>query len=102
MPYGRRLAPGMLFCGSDHAQAAARITYGIHTRGITVITGEVGVGKTVAARAAIDRAEPARHHLIHIPDPTVGARGTHHQVVAALGGKPSFHNAALVPKPATR
>jgi len=98
MPHGRGLAPGMLFHSSDHAQAAARIAYGIHTRGITVITGEVGVGKTVAARAAIDRAEPARHHLVYIPDPTVGARGIHHHLVVALGGKPSFHNAALVPQ----
>jgi type II secretory pathway predicted ATPase ExeA len=58
----------------------------------------VGVGKTVAARAAIDRAEPARHHLIYIPDPTVAARGIYHHVVTALGGRPSFHNAALVPQ----
>jgi type II secretory pathway predicted ATPase ExeA len=58
----------------------------------------VGVGKTVAARAAIDRAEPARHHLIYIPDPTVGARGIYHHIVSALGGRPSFHNAALVPQ----
>ncbi len=63
-----------------------------------MITGEVGVGKTVAARAAIDRAEPARHHLIYIPDPTVGARGIYHHIVTALGGEPSFHNAALVPQ----
>lgn len=98
MPYGRGLAPGMLFHSSDHAQAAARIAYGIGTRGITVITGEVGVGKTVAARAAIGRTEPARHHLIYIPDPTVGARGIYHHLVLALGGKPSFHNAALVPQ----
>lgn len=98
MPYGRALAPGMLFHSSDHAHAAARIAYGIATRGITVITGEVGVGKTVAARAAINHAEPARHHLIYIPDPTVGARGIYHHLVTALGGKPSFHNAALVPQ----
>jgi type II secretory pathway predicted ATPase ExeA len=98
MPYGRNLAPGMLFHYTDHAQAAARIAYGIDTRGITVITGEVGVGKTVAARAAIARAEPARHHLIYIPDPTVGARGIYHHIVVALGGRPSFHNAALVPQ----
>jgi type II secretory pathway predicted ATPase ExeA len=98
MPYGRGLAPGMLFHSGDHAQAAARISYGIATRGITVITGEVGVGKTVAARAAICRAEPARHHPIYIPDPTVGARGIYHHVVTALGGKPSFHNASLVPQ----
>ncbi len=98
MPFGRGLAPGMLFRSHDHSQAVARISYGITSRGITVITGEVGVGKTVAARAAIDRAEPARYHLIYIPDPTVGARGLYHHVVTALGGKPSFHNAALVPQ----
>ena len=44
MPFGRGLAPGMLFRSSDHTQAAARIGYGIATRGITVITGEVGPG----------------------------------------------------------
>jgi type II secretory pathway predicted ATPase ExeA len=98
MPFGRGLAPGMLFRSTDHAQTVARIAYGITSRGITVVTGEVGIGKTVAARAAIDRAEPARHHLIYIPDPTVGARGIYHHVVTALGGKPSFHNAALVPQ----
>src|SRR4249920_213074 len=102
MPYGRGLAPGMLFSSSDHAQAAARIAYGIATRGITVITGEVGVGKTVAARAALGRTEPARHHLIYIPDPTVGARGIYHHLVLALGGKPSFHNAALATEHAER
>jgi type II secretory pathway predicted ATPase ExeA len=98
MPFGRALAPGMLFGSHDHAQAVARIGYGITSRGITVITGEVGVGKTVAARAAIHRAEPARYHLIYIPDPTVGARGIYHHVVTALGGRPSFHTAALVPQ----
>jgi type II secretory pathway predicted ATPase ExeA len=98
MPFGRNLSPGMLFASADHNQAVARIGYGIATRGITVITGEVGVGKTVAARAAIDRAEPARHHLIYIPDPTVGARGIYHHIVTTLGGRPSFHNAALVPQ----
>jgi type II secretory pathway predicted ATPase ExeA len=98
MPFGRDLAPGMLHRHHDHAQATARIAYGIDTRGITVITGEVGVGKTVAARAALDRVDRARHHLVYIPDPTVGARGVYHHIVTALGGKPTFHTAALVPQ----
>ena len=85
----------MLFRSGDHAQAVARIGYGITTRGIAVITGEVGVGKTVAARAAIERAEPARHHLIYIPDPTVGARGIYHHFVSALGGRPSWRASAF-------
>jgi type II secretory pathway predicted ATPase ExeA len=98
MPFGRALAPGVLFASAEHTQAAARIGYGITTRSITMITGEAGVGKTAAARAATGRAGPARHHLIYIPDPTVGARGIYHHIVTALGGRPSFHNAALVPQ----
>lgn len=98
MPFARNLAPGMLHHYADHTQATARITYGIDTRGITVITGEVGVGKTVAARAALDRVDRARHHLIYIPDPTVGARGVFHHIVTAFGAKPSFHTATLVPQ----
>jgi type II secretory pathway predicted ATPase ExeA len=98
MPYGRDLAPGMLHQNAGHAQATARIAYGIDTRGITVITGEVGVGKTVAARAALDRTDRTRHHLIYIPDPTVGHRGVFHHIVTALGGRPSFHTATLVPQ----
>jgi type II secretory pathway predicted ATPase ExeA len=63
----------MLHRHQDHTQTTARIAYGITTRGITVVTGEVGVGKTVAARAALDHVDRARHHLIYLPDPTVGA-----------------------------
>jgi type II secretory pathway predicted ATPase ExeA len=44
MPFGRGLAPGKLFRSGDHAQAVARVGYGIATRGITVITGEVDPG----------------------------------------------------------
>lgn len=98
MPFGRDLAPGMLHRHHEHTQATARIAYGITTRGITVITGEVGVGKTVAVRAALDHIDRARHHLIYLPDPTVGARGIYHYIVTALGGKPAFHTAALIPQ----
>ena len=50
------------------------------------------------ARSASASSAPARHHLIYIPDPTVAARGIYHHIVSALGGRPSFHNAALVPQ----
>ena len=44
MPFGRALAPGMLFSSGGLGVVAARIGYGIATRGITVITGEVDPG----------------------------------------------------------
>ena len=40
-----------------------------------MITGEVGTGKTVSARAAIAGLDQTRHTLIYLADPTTGTRG---------------------------
>ena len=52
MPFGKELAPQALFRSKGHAEAVARISWLVAERGIGLVTGEVGAGKTVAARAA--------------------------------------------------
>jgi type II secretory pathway predicted ATPase ExeA len=99
-PFGRDLAPGMLHRHTGHGEAVARITWCIGERGLGVLTGEVGVGKTVAVRAALAALDPTRHTLIYLPNPTVGARGIHHAIVTALGGHPLIHRATLIPQAA--
>jgi type II secretory pathway predicted ATPase ExeA len=78
----------------------ARIGWCVSERRIGVITGEVGAGKTVAIRAALSGLDPTRHTIIYLPNPTIGVRGIHHQIVAALGGQPLVHHATLVPQAA--
>lgn len=99
-PFGRDLAPGMLHRHTAHGEAAARISWTINERALGVITGEVGVGKTVAARAALASLDPSRHITIYLGNPAVGTRGIHHAIVTALGGTPRFHHATLVPQAA--
>jgi type II secretory pathway predicted ATPase ExeA len=100
MPFGRDLAPGMLHRHGAHGEAVARIGWCVTERRIGVITGEVGAGKTVATRAALSALDATRHTIIYLPNPTVGVRGIHHQIVAALGGQPLTHHATLVPQAA--
>ncbi|MGH3094811.1 MAG: ExeA family protein [Streptosporangiales bacterium] len=100
MPFGKDLAPSMLHRHATHAEAAARIGWCVSEHALGVITGEVGVGKTVAARAALAALDPARHTIIYLGNPTVGARGIYHTIVASLGGQPRFHNHALIPQAA--
>jgi type II secretory pathway predicted ATPase ExeA len=95
MPFGRDLAPGMLHRHAAHAEAAARITWAITEKTLGVITGEVGVGKTVAVRAALAALDPTRHTVIYIGNPATGVRGIHHHIVAALGGRPAHGTATL-------
>jgi type II secretory pathway predicted ATPase ExeA len=94
-PFGKDLAPSMLHHYPAHAEAVARITWCARERAVGVITGEVGAGKTVAARAAIAGLDQTRHTLIYLADPTTGTRGIHHQVVTALGGRPAHGSATL-------
>ena len=94
-PFGKDLAPGMLHHYPAHAEAVARITWCARERALGVITGEVGSGKTVSARAAIAGLDQTRHTLIYLADPTTGTRGIHHQVVTALGGRPAHGSATL-------
>jgi type II secretory pathway predicted ATPase ExeA len=95
-PFGRNLAPGQLFTGRGHQEAVARLRWLIDEAAIGVITGEVGAGKTVAARAATAAVDASRHTIVYLANPMVGARGIHHHIVTALSEIPKFHRPALI------
>lgn len=95
MPFGTNIPPQALHPHPGHREAVARIGWCIQERRMGVIAGEVGAGKTVAARAALAQLEPSRHQIIYIPDPTIGIRGIRSAIVTALGATPSFYSGAL-------
>lgn len=99
-PFGRDLAPQMLHRSAGHGEAVARIAWCINERALGVITGEVGSGKTVAARAATAALDASRHTVIYLGNPAIGARGLYASIVTALGGVPRFHKASLIPQTA--
>ena len=100
LPFDRSVAVSQLFGSTSHQEAVARIEYTIATRALAAVTGEVGAGKTVAARAAVARLDTSRHHLIYLPNPHLGPRGYLQAIVSALGGIPHFHHATLIPQAA--
>jgi type II secretory pathway predicted ATPase ExeA len=89
-PFGRDLAPGMLHRHASHNEAVARISWCISERSIGVVTGEVGAGKTVSVRTVLASLDPSKHTVIYLPNPLIGVRGIHEQIVAAFG-QPAAH-----------
>ena len=75
----------------------ARIQFLVAQGALGLICGEVGAGKTCAARAAIAGLDSSRHTIIYLPNPAVGARGIYRQIITALGGTPGFYKANLIP-----
>jgi len=98
MPFTAAIPVPGLFSSAAHKEAVARLRWLISARGLGVLTGEVGSGKTVAVRAAVDGLDASRHTLIYLPNPQIGVRGIHGTVAAALGQVPRFHHATLIPQ----
>ena len=53
-PFGRDLAPGQIFASRTHQEAVARLRWLVDNTAIGLLTGEVGAGKTVAARTVLE------------------------------------------------
>jgi type II secretory pathway predicted ATPase ExeA len=98
MPFTAAIPVTSLFGSAAHKEAVARLRWLISARGLGVITGEVGCGKTAAVRAATSGLDPSRHTLIYLPNPQIGVRGIHGAVAVALGQTPRFHHATLIPQ----
>ena len=86
MPFGKSLPPSALYKSASHQEAVARLSFLVSEQAIGVLTGEVGSGKSVAARAAVAGLDPSRHSVIYLANPAVGARGLYAEVVSRLGG----------------
>ena len=70
-PFDLSPDPRYLVATTIHREAISNLEYGIASRkGITLLVGEAGTGKTTAIRAAIER-QPARTHCVHLHNPAL-------------------------------
>jgi type II secretory pathway predicted ATPase ExeA len=72
MPFTNDIPVPALFSSDACKEAVARLRWLISARGLGILTGEVGSGKTVALRAAADGLDASRNTLIYLPNPQAG------------------------------
>ena len=76
--------PRYLFLTQKHAEALAHLEYGLSGRkGVTVLIGEVGTGKTTLLRAALERISGSGVQCAHVANPTL----TRDEVLRASVGR---------------
>lgn len=95
-PFSKGIPASELCERASLQEAVARIRFVIGEAQLGVVTGEVGVGKTVAVRAALAGLDAAAHHVIYVSNPAFGTRGLYVTIVQALGATPRFHKAELI------
>lgn len=95
-PFGKAIAAADLFARPSHDEAVARVRFCVAESLLGVIVGEVGVGKTVALRAATAALDPTAHQVIYVANPAFGTRGLYVTIVRALGAAPRFFKAEVM------
>jgi type II secretory pathway predicted ATPase ExeA len=92
-PFLRDLAPGELFRGPELDELHTRLLYLVETRGIAVILGEPGSGKTTALRRLRADLHPDRVRTVYVYDTAVNAADLYRQIALELGIEPKWSRA---------
>jgi general secretion pathway protein A len=93
-PFDLTPSPKFLVLTESHREALRNLEYGIGSRkGITLLLGDAGAGKTTVIRAAIDKL-PTHVHTVHISNPTLSRP----EFVETLAAKFGLSSAASLSK----
>ncbi len=96
LPCSKTIPTQDLFLPAGQKELNARLTYLVRERGLGLVTGDVGAGKSTAVRAFTASLDPNRYFVIYLANPTAGMTGLYRELLLALGHEPPFGKARMV------
>jgi len=83
-PFDKNLPVKHLFISQQIKQLFNQLKLLLQRRGIALITGEIGAGKSTAIRAFTEKLEKNQYDVAYIADPTIGIRGILNSIAIQL------------------
>jgi type II secretory pathway predicted ATPase ExeA len=96
LPFSVEPGSGECFEYDGFTKALGKLDYLASRRGMGVLFGDPGTGKTTLLRAFIDSLGKTTSHVAYITDTTSGVRDLYRQIAWAFGLEPSFRKSDLV------
>ena len=90
-PFDRSISTKLLFQSEAHQELIGRMVHVAENRKFALCTGEVGAGKSTAARAVSEQLNPTRHLVLYITDSDLTPRNFYYEVLHQLGIPPRFY-----------
>jgi len=83
-PFDKNLPTKHLFISKQIKQLFSQLKLLLQRRGIALVTGEIGAGKSTAIRAFTEQLETNQYDVAYIADPTIGIRGILNSIAIQL------------------
>lgn len=96
MPFCKTTEPKNLFLSRLVKQLLDRLESLIGQRGIALLCGDVGAGKTTAMRAFVATLDANAHQIVYIDNPTIGSRGIFNTIANQLNIDPPYQKWQLI------
>lgn len=94
-PFAKNIRPSDAFPSSDHQGALSALNYLQKSKGMGLLIGDPGAGKTFTLRSFKESLNPSLYHVIYFPLSTGGVMDFYRGLVYGLGEEPKFRKVDL-------
>jgi type II secretory pathway predicted ATPase ExeA len=95
LPFDKASAFENIFASAAASELLARLAHLQQCRGMMLLTGESGSGKTTVVHHFVHKLHPASYHVIYLPLSTVSATDFYRQICRELTGNAPYRKSDL-------
>jgi type II secretory pathway predicted ATPase ExeA len=97
-PFTKSVAAKHLYPSRGHREAQGRLHFALSSRTPALLTGDVGTGKSTAARAFAQSLDSSIYAVIYLPNPYLSVAALYREILLALQVEPAYGFMRLPPQ----
>jgi general secretion pathway protein A len=97
-PFSKSLAPKDLYPSRSYSEAQGRLAFALQERLPTLLTGDVGTGKSTAVRAFAQSLDRNLYAVVYLSNPHLSVPALYREILLALQVIPAFGFTRLMPQ----